>query len=125
MDEDAVAAVADDPASADNVLRIRHYCSDGGPDQISYRKFFISQGEADPLDVRVDTTCVKHQAALVVKSGLRRCDDWLKSEGVAWRLYSAIAKLMHILRDSCRTLFLVYARLFGALFAKNTVPDNG
>ena len=114
-------ALEDDPAAASNVLRIRHYCSDGGPDQIAYRKLFVTQAEADPLDVRVDRTCIKHQAALVVKAGLRRCDDWLKAEGLPWRLYSAIAKLMHMLRDTCRTVFLVYSRLFGALYAKTTV----
>ena len=97
------------------------FTSDCGPDMVHYRKLFRIEQEEECRDIRVDANCSKHQCALIVKAKLVKVDSWADRNGTGWKFFGSIAKLMHILRDYARPVFLKYTKMFQARAAKLAV----
>ena len=99
------------------LARVYCYCSDGGPDQVLYKKVRQSHFAAQKIvnENEIFTPCLLHSNQLIYKGGLIVVDRWLEDYGACFRYFAALAKLVHLRRELCRRVFLIWVRLFGAV----------
>ena len=93
------------------------YTSDGGPDQMKYRRFMTALLEGDPMAFWIGTGCVMHSYQLTVKYGLDAVDAWLELEGFRWRFFASMAKLVNVLREIAWALRTAMVAMFGVAIA--------
>ena len=88
-------------------FKIWVYCSDGGPDQVGYRKITVglTYPLKDPYELHIFSLCLLHCEALCVKAQLNVLDQWLASREMKWRYFSSLAKLTHLWRDKSKPIF--------------------
>ncbi len=67
-----------DPDEDDTTVRLYFYTSDGGSDQIKYRKGLKLKLIDYPLVLFVDSNCYMHSYQLVYKSGVTVVDLWVR-----------------------------------------------
>ena len=111
------APTGPDAAPLASPLRLWLITSDGGSDQMKFRRVMKLETETNGSAIVVDATCVLHSGALVFRSGLVLIDNWLQRVGAPFKYYSSLAKLMHIWRDNARQVFLSWLARFGAVEA--------
>ena len=105
------------PHGSANKLYISFYASDGGSDQMAYKRAQKVISMEWMYDIHIGTNCMMHPYQLVYKDGLLVVDDWLIRKGQPFKYFSALAKIFHIWRDECRNFFHAWVRHHGALSA--------
>ena len=113
----------------EQVISLFLYTSDGGSDQVSYRRLTeqLLDNPVHSQKVFMSVTCLMHSAQLITKTTLLLLDDHLINIQLkSWRYYSSVAKLVHLWNDNSRAIFNVWRNSFGSeaavKFAKNTMP---
>jgi hypothetical protein len=99
-------------------LRSFLYTSDGGADQVRYKKVAAHCIAGFPLMLFVAVSCAMHNCQLVVKSGINTIDVWAKEQHKTWRYFSSLAKLVHIWRDYAKAIYDHWAVVHGATSAQ-------
>ena len=95
------------------VVRVFLYTSDGGADQMSYRRACIALA-ADRLMVWwIDISCLVHVHHLAVKEGMKVVNRWCRHTKTKWLYMSSLSKVVHCIRDQARPFFIEWKRIHG------------
>jgi hypothetical protein len=89
------------PIENDRAIRSFTYISDGGSDQMKYKKILSACFKAHPLMFIILIACLMHAQQLIVSGSLKTVDRYCKRSARCWpSFFSAIAKLIHLWRDN-------------------------
>ena len=65
-----------------------------------------------------------HSGQLIIELGLRVLDSWCNAEGLHWKCYSGIAKLIHCWRDNTKDVYELWVQACGAVEANRSVGER-
>ena len=112
----------DDTGFGDGQYSIREYLytSDGGPDEIRFKKVMYVVTMDSPHVLFFPGSCFMHGAQLWVRSGLGLADVWLKSVLPDARLkyFATLSKLAQIWRDNAGVIYELAAEISPVLASK-------
>ena len=96
-------------------LKMCLYCSDGGSDQMSFKRILAAGAMNKLTEFFIHVPCMMHCCNLTSKAGLQQVDEWFAQNGAhGIKLFGSMAKLMYVWRDLARGFYLLWCRLFGA-----------
>ena len=96
-----------------HIIRLFIYTSDGGPDQMKYRRACRALA-ADRLFVWwIDMSCLLHVHHLIVKDGMKIVNRWCRRRKKKWLYMSSLSKLVHCIRDLARPFFIEWKNIHG------------
>ncbi len=97
-----------------DTFRIWMITSDGGPDQMRFRKMFKVLFARDPKVLVFDWSCLFHGDGLIERAQLDIVNEWLGRYGETWSYFGVLCKLVNCWRDRPRTVFLLWLAVYGA-----------
>ena len=95
------AIVPSSPSSSDLPCVFRTYActSDGGSDQLKYKRLIARCFQDDDSTFVLQVYCLMHAQQLVVADGLKIIDNFCADNGGGWYFFSTLAKLVYLWRD--------------------------
>jgi hypothetical protein len=100
-----------------HITRLYLYCSDGGPDQLKYRKMMrtlMDEGKYEK-SFFIDNCCLMHAPHLAVRTGLRVADAWCQRQlgcltltAGGWLLTASLLRALELLPASDSSIPILF-----------------
>jgi hypothetical protein len=103
-----------DESVPENAIRIYSVTTDGGSDQIKCRRITKVKVMPLPRTLYFECNCMMHNIHLDYKGGLKIIDVWLSKSRPLLKYYGSVCKLTILWRETCRSVFVTWRRLFGS-----------
>ncbi|CAK0836755.1 unnamed protein product [Prorocentrum cordatum] len=124
------SSVSDGPAAAAaNVLhgtlqgehrlvRILLYTSDGGPDQMKFKRMLIAETALQGHVLVIGYPCLMHRLQLIIKTGLELIDRFLGRVEKTFKYFSSLSKVTQVWRDMAGDIYDIWKGTFGPRAAR-------
>lgn len=121
-EESAVLEPSHDLAAADgqNSVRVFLYSSDGGPDEVRFKKTLTVLTMDHGHILFIPGTCFMHASQLWVRSGLFLVDAWARqyySEEYRFKYFATLSKISHLWRENAVAIYRLFREEFDACTA--------
>ena len=103
-----------EPSASPGHTRVFLATSDGGSDQVCFKKIMHAETEHLESVIVWEHTCWQHAAHLIVKTGLILVDSFLESQSRAFGFFSSLAKIVNLWRENARNMYLTWCNLHGS-----------
>ena len=105
------------PDDWDKIVSMMIFCSDGGSDEVHARKTVHRAFQRNPTTWIFDCDCFQHCYHIMVNGGLN-CANKFLWDLAGLQYTNSLAKLMNVWRERAVTIYMAWAKNYGALAAQ-------